>query len=94
MKKRMLKNMFVAGSIALALGAGAVVLPSVADAAQRTGGHAAAHGARGSFGRTGGNFRGRGARGAYGGYYGGFGGYYGVCGPIQLTLGLCGPWGY
>ena len=35
--------------------------------------------------------------GGYGGYGGGgyYGGYYpGFCGPIQLTLGLCGPWGY
>ena len=30
--------------------------------------------------------------GGYGGYYGGY--YPGYCGPIQLTLGLCGPWGY
>jgi hypothetical protein len=30
--------------------------------------------------------------GGYGGYGGGY--YGGVCGPIQITLGLCGPYGY
>jgi hypothetical protein len=96
MKKSMLKNMFIVGSMTLALAASTSVLPSVADAAQRTGGHAASHGARGARGHVGGNFRGRGGHGAFGGYsgYGGSDGYYGVCGPIQLTLGLCGPWGY
>ncbi len=95
MKKSMLKNMFVAGSMTLALAASTIVLPSVADAAMRQGGHAGGH-AGAHFGGHGGHFRGRGGHGGYyGGYYGGYGGYYGgFCGPIQLTLGLCGPWGY
>ena len=95
MKKHMLRDMFIVGSIALALAGSAIVVPSVADA--RSSGQKwipAGHG----HGRVGGNFRGRGGRGYYGGY-GGYGGYYGgyypgYCGPIQLTLGLCGPWGY
>jgi hypothetical protein len=104
MKKHLLRNMFIAGSTVLALAASTVVLPSVADAAgmQQRGG---SKGMSRSFsGRTGGNFRGvRGVRGGYGGGYGGYGGgyggygggYYGVyCGPIQITLGLCGPYGY
>lgn len=94
MKKHMLRDMFIVGSTVLALGASAIVVPSVADA--KSSGHKwiPSHG----HGRVGGNFRGRGGRGYYGGY-GGYGGYYGgyypgFCGPIQLTLGLCGPWGY
>ncbi len=90
MKTSMLKNIFIAGSMTLALAGATIALPSVADAGQRPGGHAASHGARG---HAAGGFRGRGGHGGYGGF-GGFGGYYGVCGPIQLTLGLCGPWGY
>jgi hypothetical protein len=95
MKKSMLKNIFIAGSVTLALAASTIALPSVAAAkgtSMRT--SHASHG----YGRTGGNFRGRGhgGFGGYGGYNGGYnGGYYGgFCGPIQLTLGLCGPWGY
>ncbi len=91
MKKHMLKNMFIAGSITLALAASTIALPSIADAATRHGG--ASHGARGSHGRVGGNFRGHAGYSGYSGYSGD-GGYYNVCGPIQLTLGLCGPWGY
>jgi hypothetical protein len=89
MKTHMLRNMFIAGSTVLALAASTIVLPSVADAKGAVW--------RPHHGHVGGNFRVRGGRGAYGGngYYGGYGGYYpGFCGPIQLTLGLCGPWGY
>ncbi len=99
MKIRLLRNMFIVGSAALALAANTVVLPSVADAAGAAGvrPHTQGH----SVGRVGANFRGRTGRSGYGGYggyrgYGGdyYGGYYpGFCGPIQLTLGLCGPWG-
>jgi hypothetical protein len=109
MKKHLLRNMFIVGASALALAASTVVLPSVADAAgmqQRVGGGKGM--SKGFSGRGGGNFRGvRGVRGygggGYGGYGGGYGGYGGgyvggyyggFCGPIQLTLGLCGPWGY
>ena len=97
MRKHMLRNMFIVGSTALALAASAIVVPSVADAAgapRISQGSSHGHG----HGRVGGNYRGRGGRGSYGGnaYYGGYnGGYYpGFCGPIQLTLGLCGPCGY
>jgi hypothetical protein len=102
MKTHLLRNMFIVGSAALALAASTVVLPSVADAAGAAGGAGVLpHGQ--SHGRVGGaNFRSPGGRGGYGGGYGygyGGGGYYGgyypgYCGPIQLTLGLCGPWGY
>ncbi len=108
MKKHMLRNMFIVGASALALAASTIVLPSVADAGTKYTGGGGGGGGKGmskSFsGRTGGNFRGRGVRGGYGGggyggggYIGGGygGGYYGVyCGPIQITLGLCGPYGY
>jgi hypothetical protein len=95
MRTHLLRNMFIVGSAALALATSAVVLPSVADAAS----HATrlSGGAGHGHARVGGNFRGRGGRGRYGGYGGAgyVGGYYpGFCGPIQLTLGLCGPWGY
>jgi hypothetical protein len=95
MKTHLLRNMFIVGSAALALAASAVVLPSVADAGQST---MRPHSQFYSHGRIGSNFLGRSGRGVYGGagYYDGYyGGYYpGFCGPIQLTLGLCGPWGY
>lgn len=95
MKKHRLKNMFIVGSTTLALAASTIVLPSIADAAIRHGG--GGHGG----GRGGGHFRGHGG-GGFGGYrggggFGGYGGggyYGGFCGPIQLTLGLCGPYGY
>ncbi len=95
MKTHLLRNIFIVGSAAHALAASTVVLPSVADAA---GAYVRPH--TQSHGRIGANFRGRRGPGGYGyggaGYYGGYyGGYYpGFCGPIQLTLGLCGPWGY
>ena len=98
MKTRLLRNMFIVGSAALALAASTVVLPSVADAAGAAGVRPQAHSHYS--GRMGNNLRGRSGPGGYGyggaGYYGGYyGGYYpGYCGPIQLTLGLCGPWGY
>jgi hypothetical protein len=94
MRTHLLRNLFIVGSAAVALAASAVALPSVADA---KGGATYTHGASHGHGRVGGNFRGRGGRGGYGGYGGAgyVGGYYpGFCGPIQLTLGLCGPWGY
>jgi uncharacterized membrane protein len=100
MKKHMLRNMFIVGASALALAASTIVLPSVADAGTKTGG-GGSHGHAMSHSRPGGggaHFAGRGGRGGYGGggYVGGgyVGGYYGVCGPIQITLGLCGPYGY
>ena len=98
MKTHLWRNMFIVGPAALVLAASAVALPSVADAANSgMRPHAQSHG------RVGANYNGRGYSGyrgsrGYGGYYGGGyygGGYYGgFCGPIQLTLGLCGPWGY
>ena len=54
-------------------------------------------------GYHGGGYHGGGGRGGYHGggyhgggvYYGGGGVYYGgVCGPMQVVLGLCGPYGY
>jgi hypothetical protein len=98
MKTHLLRNTFIVGSAALALAASTVVLPSVADAAGPAGSSIRPHGQ--SYGRTGANFSGRRGPGGYAyggaGYYGGYSsGYYpGFCGPIQLTLGLCGPWGY
>jgi len=95
MKTHLLKNMLVVGSTALALAASTVVLPSVADAAGAAGVRPHAQGYSG--GRMHAGYYGRGGRGGYGGYGGAgyYGGYYpGFCGPIQLTLGLCGPWGY
>jgi uncharacterized membrane protein len=99
MKKHMLKNMIIVGASALALAASTIVLPSVADAGTRpggSGGHAMSHSRPGGGGA---HYAGRGGRGGYGGggYVGGgyVGGYYGgYCGPIQITLGLCGPYGY
>jgi uncharacterized membrane protein len=95
MKKHLLRNMFIVGASALALAASTIVLPSVADAAGQRPGVSGGHGGHaGAVGHAGGNFRGHGGRGGYGG--GGYvGGYYGgYCGPIQITLGLCGPYGY
>ncbi|MGD0723135.1 MAG: hypothetical protein ABR970_19040 [Roseiarcus sp.] len=99
MKNRSFGPMFVVGVIALAVASAPIAFASVADAAQmhigggaHGGGHA--HGGGGGGRGGGGHFRGHGGGGGWGGgYYGG--GYYGgVCGPIQLTLGLCGPYGY
>jgi uncharacterized membrane protein len=79
--------MFIVGTAALALAASTIVLPSAADAKGRIMPHRS-QGHPG--GRVAGNFRGhRGPGGYVGGYY-----YGGYCGPIQITLGLCGPWGY
>ena len=74
-----------AGAIALAFAAGTVALPSLADAGQTL---------HGGGGHGGGVYRGGGCGdGNYGGV--GYGGYYGgVCGPKQVVLGLCGPYGY
>ena len=90
MKTRIL----LASAIALAFAAGTVALPSLADAAQQFhggGGHGGGHG--GGY-RMGGAYHGGVYRGGgYGG--GGYGVYYGgVCGPMQVVLGLCGPYRY
>lgn len=95
MKTYMRKHMLIVGSIALALGANIVAIPSVADArgiVRHHGGQAGGHARRGRFARSGRRAGGR----LHGGGFGGVGGedYYGYCGPIQLTLGLCGPYGY
>ena len=97
MKTHLLRNMFIVGASTLALAASTIALPSVADAkgSQHQGGHQGGHQGHPGGGRVGGNFHGHRGPGGYrgGGYY--YGGYYpGYCGPIQLTLGLCGPWGY
>ena len=90
--------MVIVGVSALALAASTVALPSVADAAgsevrrpwRRPWPWAIAMLA----GTAGAISAATEAGGGYG-YGGGYvGGYYGVCGPIQLTLGLCGPWGF
>src|ERR1700677_3690452 len=100
----MSKRIFLAGSMAMALALGSLVLPSEADAAMRHGGGGGFHGGGGFPG--GGGFHGGyyGHRGYYGhGGYGyghryGYGGYgyggYGYgggywCNPIQLAAGLC-----
>ena len=97
---------FLAGATALAFAAGAVALPSLADAGQTL---------HGGGGQGGGGYHGGGHRGGYrvggayhgGAYHGGAyrgggygyggggygGGYYGGCGPAQVVLGLCGPYG-
>ncbi len=93
-------RIFLAGAIALAFAAGTIALPSLADAAQQMhggGGHGGGgHGGGGHGGgyRMGGAYHGGGYHG--GGYHGGGGGVYygGVCGPMQVVLGLCGPYGY
>ncbi len=93
MRKHTLKNAVIVGASALALVASTVAFPSAADAFvwPHGTGHGASHGmGHGRPGWTGAHYRGRGRPGGYGFV----GGYYGFCGPIQLTLGLCGPWGY
>jgi hypothetical protein len=76
------------------LAASAIVVPSVADAAGPERHNTQSfHGSKNFRGPARGNFRGRGGPGYYGGN-GYYGGYYPVCGPIQMVLGLCGPWGY
>ena len=92
MRKHTLRDMVIVGVSALALVASTVVLPSVANAGPRHGGgggggggHAMGHSRPGGYG--GGHFRGHGGGGGYGYGGGGYvGGYYGVCGPIQMTL--------
>jgi len=101
---------FLAGATALAFAAGTVALPSGADAAQTfhgggghgggghgVGGHGGGYRVSGGYHGSvyhGGVYRGGGyGGGGYGGGY--YGGYYGpVCGPMQVVLGLCGPYGY
>jgi hypothetical protein len=95
MKTHLLRNIFIVGSAALALAASTVVLPSVADA--RPGFTYQTHGMIHSYGQVGANYHRYRGYGGYGGagYYGGYyGGYYPYCTPLQLALGLCGPWGY
>ena len=76
-------RIFLTGAVALAFAAGTIALPSLAEAAQTF------HGG-GGHGGGGGVYRGGGYGGAgYGGVY-----YGGVCGPMQVVLGLCGPYGY
>ncbi len=92
-------GLLLAGAIALAFAAGTAALPSLADAAQQMhggGGHGGGyHGGGGhGGGYHGGGYHGGGYHGG-GVYYGGGGVYYGgVCGPMQVVLGLCGPYGY
>ena len=88
-------------SLILAVAVGSLLLPTLASAAVRVhggGAHGGGHfgGGGGHFGgRGGGRYAGGGFRGGrgYGGSNWGGGGYGGYCGPIQLTLGLCGPYG-
>lgn len=98
MKTRIL----LAGAVALAFAAGTVALPSLADAAQQFhgggghagGGHGGGYHGGGGY-RMGGAYHGGGYHGGGGAYYGGGGVYYGgMCGPMQVVLGLCGPYGY
>jgi hypothetical protein len=107
-----MKNLrIIAGSIALALAAGAMLIPVVSEAAMRNGGGGHGGGGHGGGfhggGRGGGMHVGGGVRRGGGGGYGGGGyggggwggggwggGYSAYCGPIQLTLGLCGGYGY
>jgi len=101
----MTRQMVFASSLVLALTAGTVPFTSIADAAvarHHGGGHAMG---RFGGGHAMGQFRGghryafhRGyghrdhwARGGRGGGY--YGGYYDYCGPIQLALGVCAPYG-
>ncbi len=92
-------HIFLAGAIALAFAAGTAALPSLADAAQQMhggGGHGGGYHGGGYHGGGGhgGGYHGGGYHGG-GVYYGGGGVYYGgVCGPMQVVLGLCGPYGY
>lgn len=99
----MTKHINRLGAVALALAIGGLVLPSLANAAVRpplSGGHGASHSqSRGH--SYAGNFRGgRGYGGGYNGGYGGYGGYPGgvyyggFCGPIQIALGICSPYGF
>lgn len=98
MKTRIL----LASAVALAFAAGTVALPSLADAAQQFhgggghagGGHGGGYHGGGGY-RMGGAYHGGGYHGGGGAYYGGGGVYYGgMCGPMQVVLGLCGPYGY
>ena len=93
-----MKTLMLASALAMILAVGAPVSTTAAYAAPRHGGGHGGHGGHGGFHGGGGrHFGGGGYRGGRGGYYGGGwgGGYYGpVCGPIQLTLGLCGPYGF
>ena len=98
MKTRIL----LASAVALAFAAGTVALPSLADAAQQFhgggghagGGHGGGYQVGGGY-RMGGAYHGGGYHGGGGAYYGGGGVYYGgMCGPMQVVLGLCGPYGY
>lgn len=100
----MTKHINRLGAIALALAVGGLALPSVANAFVRPtngGSHGTGHFQSPSHGSYGNHYAGRGGynRG-YGGYNGGYGGYGGgvyyggFCGPIQIALGACSPYGY
>ena len=91
-------------SLISVLAVGMLEFPTFADAATRPGGgggHAGARAGGGGHGGGGGRRMGGGYRGGRGNWGGGGwsggggwgGGYYNYCGPIQLTLGLCGPFG-
>lgn len=94
----MKRQIVFASSIVLAL-ASATSFAPIAEAAtvrhhggSHAGGHHAAAHHAGGHGHGHGRRGGGGGGGDWGGGY--YGGYYGnVCGPIQLTLGLCGPFG-
>ncbi len=90
-------RILLASAVALAFAAGSVALPSLADAQPIHGG--GGHGGGGQ--NMGGGYHGGGYHGGavyrgggYGGGYGGGGYYGGVCGPMQVVLGLCGPYRY
>lgn len=86
--KQGIRHTFIVGLAALALAAGGLVLPSVADA------HGGGHGGGGHGGHMAGGHMGGGHRGYAGGGGRGYGGYYGggYCGPVQIAAGLCGPY--
>ncbi len=85
-------HIFLAGAIALAFAAGTAALPSLADAAQQMHGGGGHGGGYHGGGGHGGGYHGGGYHG--GGFHGGGVYYGGVCGPMQVVLGLCGPYGY
>ena len=93
----MKKILRLSSALAMVVALGA---PLSAEAAPRPhgGGHGGGfHGGGFHGGGYHGGFRHGGYRGGHGyhGGYGGYGGGYygGFCGPIQITLGLCGPFG-
>lgn len=91
------KTLKVAGALAMIVSLGVLLSTTAADAqikrggGGRGGGHGGGHGGAHYAGNRGGSRGGYGGGGYGGGGWGG--GYYGYCGPIQITLGLCGPYG-